>query len=969
MAGTSNTNGIEKPKKRGRPPIKKNKEKIETQEKKKVYCSGCKSTKALSGFYKSANPMHLDGVLPLCKNCVREFANDRDIDSVYELLRTLDKPFLYDVWESAMKSEDNTIGTYIKFLNLRQHEQKTWEDSVFTARQLEESDKYNDDNTPIQTVMQKKKNARKMSDNIKDQNLSTDDIMKLEDKWGFGYDVWELSYFERKYNKLIGNYPSKTSLHEEALKTYCIYKVKAELATAEGDIKDAKVWAEMAQKQGDIAKINLNKLNKSDLSQGLDGFSSLAKMVEKHVDIIPILPKFIGSANDKIDFAIYCFINYERKLHGLPEVEYHEIYDFYQKKLEEHSKKNEFIRDHLKEHEIETKNGKKKILILDISDVIEKKKRENPDDAFIQNLDKWVEFVSWAMWNQDLFYDLITPESGGITLDPDQRILLRAQGRFQNLQGVFSRGYGKCVSGNTMLFTDEGIKEIGEYFNYQADGEETEFSHSINLLNRYGEIENSDKGIYSGLHKTKVLRTEEGYEVEGTEAHPLLVMNKDGENEWKKMEDIKIGDYLPISRNNDAWGDKVDLNIDMSLWMETISGNSNRCRVEKAICNIIDKLDEDFGLILGYLVGDGCIIKDNLILFSNEDEDVVKNFTSFMEGYLGKIVREYFKQSGLEQVDVFNKVVPKSIMEAPKSIVASFMRGLFDTGGGLSDSYIEYCTFSEKMSKQVQTILLNFGIVSTRTKSLNKVGNTYSYRICVYSSNMNKFLKEIGFGCKRKQERLVDICSKKRNSNKGDNQLTYERLDKTLNINKKEVCYEYEDLLELQERNYFYSKVKAIEDSENHVYDIQVPESNSFIANGFVSHNTFLQLMNQFSRSIWRPNSNIAMSAQTRENASSLVREKFHEIFKFYPILNDELEDKPVLAKDTISINWKSGSKNNVLANQQSAKGARRHALTVEESAQMNQTLFEDWVQQSSSVETLLIKLGEPVNVGCVINV
>ena len=48
------------------------------------------------------------------------------------------------------------------------------------------------------------------------------------------------------------------------------------------------------------------------------------------------------------------------------------------------------------------------------------------DDKFINNLDKWVNFISWARWNPDLFLDLITPETGGIRLDLDQRVFLRS---------------------------------------------------------------------------------------------------------------------------------------------------------------------------------------------------------------------------------------------------------------------------------------------------------------------------------------------------------------------------------------------------------------------------------------------------------------------------------------------------------------------------------------------------------------
>ena len=62
------------------------------------------------------------------------------------------------------------------------------------------------------------------------------------------------------------------------------------------------------------------------------------------------------------------------------------------------------------------------------------------DDKFKYNLKKYVEFLSWARWPYDLFLDLITPETGGIRLDLDQRVFLRGLGRFMRLYGTFPRG-------------------------------------------------------------------------------------------------------------------------------------------------------------------------------------------------------------------------------------------------------------------------------------------------------------------------------------------------------------------------------------------------------------------------------------------------------------------------------------------------------------------------------------------------
>lgn len=66
-------------------------------------------------------------------------------------------------------------------------------------------------------------------------------------------------------------------------------------------------------------------------------------------------------------------------------------------------------------------------------------------DDFLQNIGKYADFIAWGRWNPDLFWDLITPEVGGIRLDLDQRVYLRCVARFISNYCVFPRGYGKTL--------------------------------------------------------------------------------------------------------------------------------------------------------------------------------------------------------------------------------------------------------------------------------------------------------------------------------------------------------------------------------------------------------------------------------------------------------------------------------------------------------------------------------------------
>ena len=91
------------------------------------------------------------------------------------------------------------------------------------------------------------------------------------------------------------------------------------------------------------------------------------------------------------------------------------------------------------------------------------------------------------------------------------------------------------------------------------------------------------------------------------------------------------------------------------------------------------------------------------------------------------------------------------------------------------------------------------------------------------------------------------------------------------------------------------------------------------------------------------------MSAQTREASAKLIKEKHTEIKKFFPLIASDIV-KENLSKDTAEIIFSSGSKIDNLANMQSSKGLRRHRLMMEESALINDAVFQDALEPIPNV-------------------
>ena len=439
--------------------------------------------------------------------------------------------------------------------------------------------------------------------------------------------------------------------------------------------------------------------------------------------------------------------------------------------------------------------------------LIEKQRVESvaSETDFGQNLWNYYQFLSFARFFPDLFVQIYKGKDSNRQLHYDQRIFMRSDLRFMSMYGTFSRGYAKCIKGDSLIFTDEGIREIGEFFNYQNDNIETHYNTQANVVNRYGELEKTKLGLYNGKQDCITVKTSDGYEITGTRIHKVLVMNKDGEIVFKKLSDIKCGEQIVINRKNDVWGEKSDVEI-----------------------------------------------------------------------------RIYY--------DV--KEFPKEILVANKDIVTSFIRMLYDSHGLTKHNTIHFSSESHKLIKQLQIVLLNYGIISSR-KQVENIS-----QLSIEENNMALLCELIG-------------------------------------LNNKNDCHSS------SVEDYYFSKVQEIEYSIEDVYDFHLPKTHSFVSNGFVSHNTYTEVLDCFIVAILYPGITLSITAQTRENSAALLEDKYNEIMNDFPLMENEV-DKKKFSKNDAFIKWKNGSTISNLANAQSSKGRRRHRIKIEESALLNNTLYED---------------------------
>lgn len=341
----------------------------------KITCTYCEEPKLKTEFYMSYSPLHsLEQRVPICKECCKKFPLNKDGTIDYEklniLLRSIDKPLYYDILYSAERNvrAENSYTTekelqlhgyailskYFLIIQTVNNRKRSYTDSEKDGfihpdcdREPEEIDfirsKYIDytNNNSLNNVSNitslksyKNEDSEESVPTFDEKSFKvTQDIVNL---FGDGYSPIEYRKMSKKYNEMSQTYVIQTSIHKEALVTYVRFKVKEEMATARGDVQEAQKWYSAAQSAAEQGKLTAKSISKEDLQGGIVNFSDIFKVVEGAKERIKIFPEFKYQPKDAADFIIWCYVNYERNLNNMPEVEYKDIYHFYDEKKREY---------------------------------------------------------------------------------------------------------------------------------------------------------------------------------------------------------------------------------------------------------------------------------------------------------------------------------------------------------------------------------------------------------------------------------------------------------------------------------------------------------------------------------------------------------------------------------------------------------------------------------------------------------
>ncbi|MBD2139900.1 replicative DNA helicase [Anabaena sp. FACHB-1250] len=409
---------------------------------------------------------------------------------------------------------------------------------------------------------------------------------------------------------------------------------------------------------------------------------------------------------------------------------------------------------------------------------------------------------------------------------------------------------GKCLSYDSEIVLADGQIATIEELYQQRQG-------SLLTLNDDWKFTFTQPSAFvdDGIKPVFRITTRLGRAIETTITHPFLTIKG-----WQRLENLQVGNKIAIPRKIDVFG------------TETI----RECEVK----------------LLGYLIGDGGLT-NSTPRFTNSNPLLQTDFSEAVTEFGGlSITREDSPGQqtpslcvGLEKLGLWGKdadtqTIPNIVFKLEKSQLSLFLNRLFATDGWATvlnsgQSQLGYCTVSERLARQIQHLLLRFGIIAALKKRSVKYNNTRrpAWQLDITDAlSIKNFIAEIGiFGKEAALAKVTAAISQKRYQTNRDlipveiwEQLaaakgseTWSSLAKrsgiksytNIHVGKRALTRERLwilatalDKLPLQQlanSDVYWDEIISIESVGNkQVYDLTIPKTHNFVANDICVHNT-----------------------------------------------------------------------------------------------------------------------------------
>ncbi|TVQ05507.1 MAG: replicative DNA helicase [Leptolyngbya sp. DLM2.Bin27] len=418
---------------------------------------------------------------------------------------------------------------------------------------------------------------------------------------------------------------------------------------------------------------------------------------------------------------------------------------------------------------------------------------------------------------------------------------------------------GKCLSADAQIVVADGsLKTIGEIYQ--------EKSASLLTLGNDWRFRLTQPSAYvdDGLKPVFRVKTRSGREIKTTLSHPYLTIQG-----WRPLAELAVGQKIAVPRALSVFGTET--------------------------------LPEHQVKLLAYLIGDGCLTGTSP-QFTNENPAIQADFTAAALLFPGVKVREdtsqgtrtptfyvtsdsedwmlWLQDLGIWGKSAHQKTVPSVVFQLERSHLALFLNRLFATDGWATvlasgQAQVGFASVSETLARQVQHLLLRFGILAQlKARSVKyQGGRRPAWQIDITDApSIKTFLSEIGIFGKAAALAKVEAALANRRYQTNHDLIPVEIWD-TLRAAKGDESWvslatragfqstsnshagkraptrdrlfalatalEHPELQHIATSEVYWDEIVAIEPQGlKPVYDLTIPDTHNFVANDICVHNT-----------------------------------------------------------------------------------------------------------------------------------
>ena len=462
----------------------------------------------------------------------------------------------------------------------------------------------------------------------------------------------------------------------------------------------------------------------------------------------------------------------------------------------------------------------------------------------------------------------------------DETVELGTQHGYRNAQATVLAPTG-CLVAGSLVITDRGVVRLNRLGDaHGAQWQDVRFG----VLTDTGQ-QQATKFYVNGRDATRRITTRTGYAIQGTPKHRVKVVDAaTGQWDWKRFGDIVPGDVVALSMGQ-MLGEPQAVTLP-PLGEEYWTGDYTT-RVPRT-------MTADLAELIGYFMGDGSMhAKGPRFCVANTDLDVAER-VQFLVKSLFNLDAHLTPQQGYCEVAVhsvpltlwweacgFAKLSPGPehsgkgyLPRIPDAVLATndpavygaFLRGLYEADGTVTGGVPCWSTVHRPFSEEVKTLLLALGIPTSTKQDTTGWGQSPLWVLRLRNTSYtSRYREAVGFMSARK----AGLVSKSQSEQAARHDYIYLAPEVIAELVPKNSPL-YNAITLSQKRHpgaitrrsaealyaatqearvghalrFFYDVIASNEDGgEQLTYDLSVPANVTYIAQGFVSHNTIGFLM------------------------------------------------------------------------------------------------------------------------------